>query len=288
MMDKKSDPAKDQEVRKTMIGGSDAPVINRGIYFGKSTYQLYLEKLGVIEPENLDHKENVYWGSNLESVVADEFAVRTGMKVRRVRRTLRHSCLPYIGAHIDRKLTGIDEGLECKTASAFVRDQWGETGTDEIPPYYRDQINHYLAVTGWNRWWCAVLIGGNEFRWYEIGRDEEAIADLLEKEIDFWRRLQEQDPPAMQTEQDCDIAFPKSNGTEVVGDMEDYTRAIELLDVNQAIKTLKTRKESLQVALKASIGDGDLLVMPDGLPVAMWRTSESGRRTFRLKLEADQ
>ena len=51
-------------------------------------------------------------------------------------------------------------GLECKTASEYLKKEWKD---EEIPVAYLLQCQHYMAVTGYEAWWIAVLIGGNKF-----------------------------------------------------------------------------------------------------------------------------
>ena len=59
------------------------------------------------------------------------------------------------------------------------------------------QIQHYMAVTGCQGAYIAVLIGGNAFRWRFVERDEELIAMLISLEEDFWRHVQKGTPPAL-------------------------------------------------------------------------------------------
>ena len=43
-----------------------------------------------------------------------------------------------------------------------------------------------MAVTGYEGWYIAVLIGGNHFKYQYIERDEEYIDNLVKIESDFW------------------------------------------------------------------------------------------------------
>ncbi|HHR2781106.1 TPA: YqaJ viral recombinase family protein, partial [Listeria monocytogenes] len=80
-------------------------------------------------------------------------------------------------------VVGEDAILECKTASAYLAKEWE---ADEVPATYLVQIQHYLAVTGKNKAYVAVLIGGNKFIWKEIERDDELINQIIAFELDFW------------------------------------------------------------------------------------------------------
>ncbi len=63
--------------RKTYIGGSDLGSI-AGVNKYKSALDVYLDKTGDSIEEITNEK--CYWGNRLESVVADEYAKRTGIK----------------------------------------------------------------------------------------------------------------------------------------------------------------------------------------------------------------
>ena len=60
---------------------------------------------------------------------------------------------------------------------------------DEYPYQYFFQMQHYMAVTGWDMWYLAVLIGNRKFRWYEVPRDEKAIQNIIEIESKFWNEV---------------------------------------------------------------------------------------------------
>ena len=67
------------KVRNTGIGGSDASVVV-GMNKWKSPFQLWMEKTGQKEPDDLSDNEAVYWGTVLESAVANRFSEITGKK----------------------------------------------------------------------------------------------------------------------------------------------------------------------------------------------------------------
>lgn len=168
------------EERKRGLGGSDAAAAC-GLSRWKSPVRLYLEKIG--ELESTVSGDAVYWGNVLEDVVAREFQNRTGKKVRRCNRILVHPEHEFMLANIDRDVVGEDSILECKTTSAFNKEEWeGEN----VPREYLMQGLHYLAVTGAQRCYFAVLIGGNNFQIRTIERDEDAIEHLIKLEKDFW------------------------------------------------------------------------------------------------------
>lgn len=177
------------EERRKGIGGSDAAAA-LGLSKWKTPFSLYLEKTGEVQPT--EPGEAAYWGTRLEDVVAEEFTVRTGKKVRRRNAIFADPERPFMLANIDREVVGESSGLECKTTGAWGADGWKD---DRLPDAYFVQAQHYMSVMGWDRVYFAVLIGGQRFLWKEIPRDDEFIDLLREREAEFWRRVETFDPP---------------------------------------------------------------------------------------------
>lgn len=169
------------KARQTGIGGSDAGTI-LGVNKWKSKTQLFFEKVNPELKQEVDN-EFIYWGNVLEDVVAKEFENRTGKKVRKNNKMLRHPEHSFMLANLDRVIIGEKALLECKTTSQYNLDQWKG---DEIPATYLCQVQHYMAVTGYEKAYIAVLCGGNQFIWKEIKRDDELIEILINAEKDFW------------------------------------------------------------------------------------------------------
>lgn len=169
------------KARQSGIGGSDAGTI-LGVNKWKSKTQLFFEKVNPELKQQVDN-EFIYWGNVLEDVVAKEFETRTGKKVRKNNKMLRHPEHKFMLANLDRVIVGEKALLECKTTSQYNIDQWKD---DEIPASYLCQIQHYMAVTGYEKAYIAVLCGGNQFIWKEVPRDDELIEIIINAEKDFW------------------------------------------------------------------------------------------------------
>lgn len=138
--------------RKKGIGGSDAASII-GLNPYKSAFQVYLDKIGEL-PEKEDN-EAMRQGRDLEDYVAQRFMEKTGKKVRRNNSILYHPEYQYILGNVDRVVVGEKAGLECKT----INNSYGKYNLNngEYPVYYYVQCMHYLAVTGYDKWYLAVL-----------------------------------------------------------------------------------------------------------------------------------
>ena len=178
------------ELRRQGIGGSDAAAI-LGLNPWKTAMDVWLEKTGEFTEDEEPGNEKMYWGNVLEDIVAREFAARTGLKVRRRNAILQHRKHHFMIANVDRLVIGRKAGLECKTTGQYSADDWAMG----VPDYYIPQVQHYMAVTGYQSWYVAVLIGGQEFRFFKLTRDNHFIKELIEAEHEFWQMVEDKTPP---------------------------------------------------------------------------------------------
>lgn len=276
------------KLRQKGIGGSDASVI-LGMNQWKSPYQLWLEKTGEVEPEDISKKEAVHFGHVLEQVVADEFCNRTGKKVKRCG-VYRMNDYPFIQASFDRLVVGEDAGLECKTTNSFARSGWDE---GVIPPSYYVQCQHYMMVSGLPRWYIACLVGGNHFVIHTVERDEEDIKLLLKAEINFWHLVENHIMPEVDGSASCKEALARKyqGGNDEVLQLpvESMALAKKLDRLKESEKSIKEQIAEIQNKFCAMLGDYELGTIGDGddLRKVKWQTV-AGRVTIDSKrLRAD-
>ena len=177
---------------------------------------LWSEKCGRHTPPDIGDKEFIHFGNVLEDVVAQEFMLRTGKTVHRKRGTIQHPKYDFMLGNIDRRVVGERALLECKTAGAWVQQDWGETGSDDVPLYYLTQGIHYMEVLNYDVCYFAVLIGGNEFRWYVVERDKEVAQNLIEREAEFWRLVLTETPPDPRDYPDVVRLYPRDKKAGIV------------------------------------------------------------------------
>lgn len=224
------------------IGGSDAAVI-MGLNSYKSPYQLWMEKTGQAEAPDLSGNQRIYWGVKNEPNVADWFMEDTGKKVKRLG-TLQSREYPFMLANVDRTIIGENAGLEIKTAGVSQAKKWKG---DEIPDAYYCQCLHYLAVTGADRWYIAVLIGGNDAIYKVVERNEDDIKALIEAEADFWHLVETNTPPPVDGSASCAAAL----STQYKGGDPNLTILLPS-DANGVIKSLESDKAIME-SLKKQI-----------------------------------
>jgi putative phage-type endonuclease len=273
----------DTQDRRTFIGGSDAPII-LGLAVYKNRFELYQEKIGEKEPDDLSEVERVQWGIILEAVVAEMYTKRTGKKVRRVndRRIDKASSFPR-AAQIDRRIVG-GGILEIKTTDGMMAKQWGPEGSAEIPPAYYAQVQHQMAVTGDTFAEVAVLIGGNTMKLYQIPRDESFIADLTAAEEAFWRCVETRTIPTPITVDEADTAFHKAQAGVYKGTVCELQDVEAMKDLDTRIAALEEERDRVELRIKNTMGAGHDVLMYNGTTLATWKNqSRNGLDTKKLE-----
>lgn len=275
------------ELRRRGIGGSDAAAI-AGLNRWRSPVAVWLEKTGQVEPE--EPGEAAYWGAKLEDIVAEEFAQRTGFKIRRRNAILAHPEYPFMIANVDRIIVDKEHGngiLECKTTSEYRKDEWAG---GKIPDEYMIQVQHYLAVTGYGYAYIAVLIGGNKFHYQRIERDDELIGYLIKIERDFWRLVEENTPPPMDGSAAATELLARLYPTAQPDSCINLPpEAEELIAEYEAAKAEETaaaeRRQAAENKLKALLGEHEVGLI-GGVPRVVWKTVTQSRvDTKRLRAE---
>jgi len=241
--------------RKNGIGGSDAGAVC-GLNPYRTAIQVYYDKTSE-EIEETDN-EAMRQGRELEEYVARRFCEASGKKVRRANAIFYDEKNPFMLADVDRMIVGENAGLECKTASPYMAEQWKD---GSIPISYQIQCYHYMTVCRADAWYIAVLIYGREFKYYRIERDDEVIENLIRIEKEFWNgnvipRVMP-DPDGSKTA-DLAIAerFKDAQGTTILlsGFDERLRRRQELLTV---MEHMETEKRQIDQELKLYLGNAE-------------------------------
>lgn len=267
------------ENRKKGLGGSEVATI-LGLNPWKTSYELWLEKTGRVEPEDISGKFAIRRGNDMEDLVAKWFSEDTGLTVHRVNNTLTNDDHPYLVAHIDRRIVGAKEGLECKTANWRSAAKFGESGTDDVPANYLIQCMHYMLVTGWKVWHLAAELGG-DFRIYRIEYDPALGSHIAKTANDWWtRHILEDIAPEPTAARDFDLAYPRSNERSI--EASDHALALhrELHEITEDRKKLEERETALKNQIKGIIGDNSTLVK-GAWKLASWKSQT--RRSFDSK-----
>lgn len=239
--------------RKKGICGTDVGAIT-GFNPYVSAFSVYRDKTSD-EISEFDN-EAMRQGRDMEDYVARRFMEETGKQVRRANAIYKNENHPIMLADFDRLIVGEKAGLECKTVSPYSADKWSD---GKIPMHYQMQVQHYLAVSGYDCWYIAALIFGRDFIIRKIERDEELINNLTVIEENWWEKhIVENTIP----EPDGSTAYTKLLNEYYQSD-RDKTVKLYGMDktlerrgeIDSLIKKLNTEKEAIDQRIKINLED---------------------------------
>jgi len=275
------------KLRMAGIGGSEIAGI-AGMSRYSSPLKVYLDKT---EGSRTEENEAMYWGNELEDVVAREFAKRTGMKCKNVNYVLQHKDNPWMMANLDRTVgKGKDLAiLECKTAGHFAAGDWADGKTPEA---YQMQVAWYMAVTGIKKAFIAVLIAGQRFEWRELQHDQAVEDHLITLGARFWQLVEDRTAPSMDGSDVADEYLQKkyrdATHTSVELDagaqflLDQYNRSKEIIDQQTTVRAMAKQN------LEALIGHNEVATN-GGKQVITWKEQSANRfDTTRFKADHPQ
>jgi putative phage-type endonuclease len=233
-----------------------------GVARRSSPLKVFMEKTGVLEPEDLSNIEAIEWGHEMEPVIARRYAARTGRPVELGRRhryqVLRSKLYPWALCSLDfwtADAVGAElRPLEVKNVSAFMAEDW----LDGTPDYYYAQVQQQLLVTGQALATSACCIGGNKLAWCDVPRDEVMIRKIIFHGELMWTRIQQGTPPEPDgSEATLEVLkrlYPQDDGScvELPATLIHYFD--ELLDAKAQIKRFKKIADECDAAIKATLG----------------------------------
>lgn len=267
--------------RQNGIGASDTPII-MGYSTYKTPYQLYLEKIGAIQPDD-EMTEQQYWGTALEPAIIKRFSEENNVEIT-FPDTVYHPQYPFIFANLDGWIESERAVVEAKSANSFMRKEWDMALNDGIPLVYLIQIAKQCAITDASRGYCAVLIGGMEYKQFTYERDKELESVIIQADIDFWECVTHRHEPAPLNTSDCRLKFPVPSPDKIrEATFEIANNLTALLDVKQKIKVLNDTEEHYKMRVMSHMGDAEYLMGMDGEMLATWKATKKGTRVFNVK-----
>jgi putative phage-type endonuclease len=264
----------------------------------QSAYALWLEKTGQLPSLEIDG-EWLEWGQLLEEPIARRYERVTGRRIWQGGPfcVAVHPEIPFMRATPDRwVIEAPDRGgaglLQVKNTHAFARHDW-----DQGPPaFIQIQVQHEMAVTGRDWDSVAVLIGGNEYRHFDVDRNDDFACELVEQVRWFWGLVESGTPPPIDGSEHTLAAIKRlhaaDNGDEVRLPDEAIAWWEEIERARAEEKAAKEAKIAAENKLRAAIGSATFGALPDGRRLSL-KTQEGGgyaskveRYTYRtLRLE---
>lgn len=199
--------------RTQYVGGCDIAAI-LGLSKWRTPLELFYDKTKPGWRGNTEDDERrariLKRGKRLEPVVIDMLVEEVALKVTRVSTDVAPNRYldrehPFMAAEvdfefevtrelldmlpdgfIDPKLLGTIQNGEIKTVYPLAAHLWGEEFSEDVPIDYAAQSMHGLGVTGRDLCLYGVLFGADNLTLYVIRRDDETIAGIRKKVVDFW------------------------------------------------------------------------------------------------------
>lgn len=271
--------------RRSYIGGSDMAAI-----YGVSPYttavELWLEKTGRRRPRRRSKAEQriLDAGKRLEPIIVDmtiEKLRDEGHDVELIARNKRYfdAEYPFLSCEIDFELMLDGEHIngDAKTVRGFAKTQWGDEETDEMPLHYHVQFMHGLGITGKRRCIVSPMMSLDAVGTYWAERDDEVIAAMRAKAVEFWNDciLGDKVPDIMRFD-DVKAIYPIDNGKSIEADEPTAIKVERLRSIKEQIKSWENEAESLQLDIAEFISPHSILTI-GGEPVLTWKAQEARR-----------
>lgn len=272
------------------LGGTDIAAI-LGLSPYKSPLEVWSQLVGERNPQNKDML-HLRFGQHAESFIANEYERCTRLKTHAHPQTIFHPEHNFMFGHVDRLVSepGQDATdtnghittnriLECKTASAFNRSEWGDEGTDQIPATYLMQCAWYLAITRCQFVDVAVLVGNNDFRIYHVERDLELEGLLIEHALKFWHEhVVLKTPPRPTTPNDAALLFPNHvQDSQVEANPELLASYEKYRDLIAQSQTINVECDRLKTEILSYMGQAERLTFGDKT-LATWKCAKTSQR----------
>lgn len=204
----------DNEAHWLALRREDLTSTDIAALFGLSPYKTHFElwhekKAG--ERAEFVENDRMKWGKRMEATVAAGIAEDQGWTIRPMKEYMRIEGL-RVGSSFDSRIISVspaimlpnaeddtedDAILEIKCVDFLqFRDGWTiDEGFIEAPAHIELQAQHQMLVSGLKRAYIGVMVGGNDIRVIERAADPQVHAGILAAARDFWKSIDENNPP---------------------------------------------------------------------------------------------
>lgn len=266
---------KQKTAREGTLGSSDAPVV-AGLSPYKSPLTLYYELHGDL-PRYSD-EETAYQriGSRLEPVIAEIAADELGLSIRRCPPKLSR-LHPFMSANLDFEIVNNPKG----PGIFEIKNRAGQRPWEQLPEDIELQARHQLAVT--NREWgiVAAMFQFGTIRHYEIERDQELEAYLIEIEGRFMVRVEKGNPPDTTWNKEglelLKKLYPRDSGKTITLDSPEAAAMVaQYLGCREVLKDMEAKEAAAKGWIQAAMQDASTASVP-GYTLT-WKSTKPSKR----------
>jgi putative phage-type endonuclease len=265
--------------RKQGLGGTDVAAIV-GVNPYRAPFDVYCEKMGLVDAQ--PPNDQMEYGRHNEAFALRLYRKYSGHDntLTLGRRLFHHSDIPLWLGTPDAIVPHGGPGVEAKTASYYQQKlHWGEPGTDEVPDWYRIQVEWYMPLVSRDVFDFAAWFAGTNFEMYRVTREEVLLEQLAEAAKRFWRdHILAQHPPPMGAGAAAEAYLRKMFPTELSMAREatpdEEAALMQLWQARATTTTAQQIEDALENQVKALIGEA--AGIEGRLFRALWKRTKDG------------
>jgi predicted phage-related endonuclease len=269
------------ENRRSAIWATDA----RKIADGKAA-DVYLEKIGDTEREDISHIEAVQWGLKLQDVIGRETSARLQMELKEADYELTHPDHAWMKSHFDFISADGKTLVEVKNYNQAKRNQF-DAESVLMPAPDRAQCIHEATVHRVQRVVLAVLFGGQELVLIDKEVSDDEKDALIRMEAELWAAIQTKQPPSATTVDAARKLYPVSTDTGVLANAQLEQACQQLKAIKSQIKQFEEAEEKLQGFIQGQMQSAGSLITFDGKVLATWNSAKGSKRFDPKLLQAE-
>lgn len=269
------------EDRTKFLGATDIAAV-LGVDPYRSALQVSMEKRGEVDPPEVTAV--MRRGLRMEPLVAEMYSEEKGVSIVKAAPLMLGTAHAPLVASPDYYVTTPDGEvylLEIKTHSPWLRETYGDEGTDAVPYKEIVQTQWQMHCSGLKRADIAVLFGLDDLAVFTVRYDPELGAAIEQTATDFWTRFVVGDevPPASAPVDNELLArrYPESAENTVWASEEVSRAAADLRKTRRQLAELEAEADGLKAFLKQQMGEAAVLDCHD-LGTITWRASKPTTR----------
>ena len=271
----------DTESRRRAIWATDARKIVSGY-----AADVYLEKIGQTEREDISHIEAVQWGLKLQDVIGREAGARLKMELKEADYELFHPEHKWMASHFDFISADGKTLVEVKNYNQSKRNQY-DAETSLMPAADAAQCVHEATVHRVQRVVLAVLFGGQELVLIDKEVSDDEKDALIRMEAELWASVQTKQPQNATTVDAARKLFPVSTTAGVLANAQLEQACQQLKAIKNQIKQFEEAEEKLQGLIQGQMKEAGSLITFDGKVLATWNSAKPSKRFDPKLLQAE-
>jgi len=207
--------------------------------------------------------ERMTWGKRLEKAIATGVAEEQEWNIRAFNQYGRIPSL-RVGASFDYRILGDPKAvLEIKCVDSWIaKNQW-DFKEGIVPPHIDMQVQHQMLVSGLDRAFIAVLVGGNALHLVDVKKNMEVHSSIVTEVTKFWQTIEQNQAPKPDFERDAKFIVSQNQYAEPNKVVEEGDNPIltalcaSYKEAGAAETAAAKRKAGVKAELLTLIGDAE-------------------------------